>query len=113
MSTDTRWETAVLERISNNGERVAVLETKLDTVIQDVSEIKQNLTTLTSNMAKLTENVNQLTQKVDGVIARVDKIEPPIEKAIAILNKIWMAIKVGGTSILLGVLGNFAYNVLF
>ena len=46
MNTETRWEGAVLEKLTSNGERVAVLENKLDYLTEDVEVLKADVSTL-------------------------------------------------------------------
>ena len=46
MNTETRWEGAVLEKLTSNGERIAVLENKLDNLTEDVSELKGDVSEL-------------------------------------------------------------------
>ncbi|MGK7896797.1 MAG: hypothetical protein AB4372_25095 [Xenococcus sp. (in: cyanobacteria)] len=43
MNTETRWEGAVLEKLTSNGERIAVLENKLDNLTEDVKELKEDV----------------------------------------------------------------------
>ncbi|MGF1478423.1 MAG: hypothetical protein ACFB4I_02885 [Cyanophyceae cyanobacterium] len=50
MATETRWEGAVLDKLTSNGERIAVIEkdvselkTTVNRLVEDVSEIKSLL----------------------------------------------------------------------
>lgn len=43
MNTETRWEGAVLDKLTSNGERIAVLENKLDNLTEDVKELKEDV----------------------------------------------------------------------
>ena len=50
MATETRWEGAVLDKLTNNGERIAVIErdvselkTTTNKLVEDISEIKSIL----------------------------------------------------------------------
>ena len=50
MATETRWEGAVLDKLTSNGERIAVIEkdvselkTTTNKLVEDVSEIKSIL----------------------------------------------------------------------
>ena len=50
MATETRWEGAVLEKLTSNGERIAVIEkdvselkTTTNKLVEDISEIKSIL----------------------------------------------------------------------
>ena len=60
MNTETRWEGAVLEKLTRNGERIAVVENKLDNLTQDVKELKTDVSTLKTDVKELKEDVKDI-----------------------------------------------------
>ena len=60
MNTETRWEGAVLEKLTSNGERIAVVENKLDNLTQYVKELKTDISTLKTDVKELKEDVKDI-----------------------------------------------------
>ena len=60
MNTETRWEGAVLEKLTSNGERIAVLENKLDNLTEDVKELKEDVKELKEDVKELKEDVTDI-----------------------------------------------------
>ena len=60
MNTETRWEGAVLEKLTRNGERIAVVENKLDNLTQDVKDLKTDVSTLKTDVKELKEDVKDI-----------------------------------------------------
>ena len=52
-NAERKWEEATLNKLTNNGERIAVVESKLDTVQGDVSELKQRVGSIESTLGWL------------------------------------------------------------
>ena len=60
MATETRWEGAVLDKLTSNGERIAVIE-------KDVSELKSDTKQLKENVSELKTTVHQLVADVSDI----------------------------------------------
>ena len=60
MATETRWEGAVLDKLTSNGERVAVIE-------KDVSELKSDTKQLKEDVSELKTTVNTLVGDVSDI----------------------------------------------
>ncbi len=60
MNTETRWEGAVLEKLTSNGERIAVLENKLDHLAEDVRGLKSDVSELKSDVSELKSDVKDI-----------------------------------------------------
>ena len=60
MATETRWEGAVLDKLTSNGERIAVIE-------KDVSELKSDTKQLKEDVSELKTTVNTLVGDVSDI----------------------------------------------
>ena len=60
MNTETRWEGAVLQKLTSNGERIAVLENKLDHLTEDVRELKTDVRELKTDVGVLKEDIKDI-----------------------------------------------------
>ncbi|MEM9273710.1 MAG: hypothetical protein AAGA80_12200 [Cyanobacteria bacterium P01_F01_bin.143] len=67
MNTETRWEGAVLEKLTSNGERIAVVENKLDNLTQDVKELKTDVSTLKEDVSTLKTDFKDLKEDVKDI----------------------------------------------
>ena len=67
MNTETRWEGAVLEKLTSNGERIAVLENKLDNLTEDVKGLKKDTKELKEDVKELKEDVKGLKEDVKDI----------------------------------------------
>ncbi|MDJ0687979.1 MAG: hypothetical protein QNJ41_05685 [Xenococcaceae cyanobacterium MO_188.B32] len=65
---DTRWEQALLNKVTNNGERIAVIE-------RDVKDIKDNSLTMKEDISILKNDVSIL--KVEMLLAKKLIPHPP------------------------------------
>ena len=102
---DTRWEQALLNKITSNGERIAVVE-------RDVKDIKSELTTLNSKVSNLDSKVSNLDSKLsnlDSKTANIDERLSNVEKLINDVKKILMWIVGGIGAIILSLIANFIY----
>ena len=102
---DTRWEQALLNKITSNGERIAVIE-------RDVKDIKSELTTLNSKVSNLDSKVSDLDSKVSNLDSKTTSIDERlsnVEKLINDVKKILMWIIGGIGAIILSLIANFIY----
>ena len=60
MATETRWEGAVLDKLTSNGERIAVIE-------RDVSELKSDTKQLKEDVSELRTTVNTIVGDVSDI----------------------------------------------
>ena len=68
MATETRWEGAVLEKLTSNGERIAVVE-------RDLSELNSKVSKLDTKVSKLDTKVSELDAKFDYLMKDVSEIK--------------------------------------
>ena len=102
---DTRWEQALLNKITSNGERIAVIE-------RDVKDIKSELTTLNSKVSDLDSKVSNLDIKVSDLNSKttnIDKRLSNVEMLINDIKKIMMWIVGGIGAIILSLIANLIY----
>ncbi len=110
---DTRWEQALLNKITNNGERIAVRDVKdiKDNSLKiqdDISELKNDVAILKSDVAELKNDVATLKSDVSNLDSRLSDIEKLIHDVKKILK--WI---LGGTgAIFLSLVANFIYEYL-
>ena len=67
MNTETRWEGAVLQKLTSNGERIAVLENKLDRLTEDVRELKTDVRELKTDVRELKTDVGVLKEDIKDI----------------------------------------------
>ena len=87
--TGTQWEQAVLNKLTSNGERIAVVE-------KDISEMKREL--------------NEINKKMTGLEKTLASFGKTIEKIESLLG--WLKWIGGGiVAIALSLIANFVYSL--
>lgn len=102
---DTRWEQALLNKVTNNGERIAVIE-------RDVKDIKTELIGLNSKVSNLENTVSSLDSKVSNLDTKTSNIDERlsnIEKLVDNITKLSKWILGGIGAIFLSLTANFIY----
>ncbi len=90
-NTDTRWEQALLNKVTSNGERIAVIE-------RDIKDIKDNSVKTNESISVLQDNVSNLDSRLSD-----------IEKLIYDVKKILRWILGGIGAVILSLMANFIY----
>ena len=90
-NTDTRWEQALLNKVTSNGERIAVIE-------RDIKDIKDNSVKTNESISVLQDNVSNLDSRLSD-----------IEKLIHDVKKILRWILGGIGAVILSLIANFIY----
>lgn len=120
--TQTDWGSGVLNKLTSNGERIAVLEFKLDEFKQQTNErldridnrldnIENRLDTIEKTQVESDRTLQEINQRLNQNDTRLDDIEKIIkqlELAIKLLK--WIAGGVG--AILLSIAANYFYSFL-
>ncbi|MDJ0650849.1 MAG: hypothetical protein QNJ60_19310 [Xenococcaceae cyanobacterium MO_188.B19] len=91
---DTRWEQALLNKVTSKGERIAVIE-------RDVKEIKDN-------SVKTNESISALQENVSNLDSRLSDIEKLIHDAKKLMK--WILGVMG--AVFLSLVANFIYAYL-
>ncbi|MDJ0649919.1 MAG: hypothetical protein QNJ60_14590 [Xenococcaceae cyanobacterium MO_188.B19] len=125
--TQTDWAVGVLNKLTSNGERIAVLEFKLDEFKQQAKErfdlLDEGLDKINKRLDKIdkkleesdgvVQNINNKLEQNDGQLnqteTRLDDIEKVI-KQIQIALKLLKWIAGGVGAILLSIVANFLYS---
>ena len=71
---DTRWEQALLNKVTSNGERIAVIERDIKDIKNEVSNLNtkvSNLDTRLSNVEKLIDDVRKILKWLVGGIGAI------------------------------------------
>ena len=58
--TSAQWEQALLNKITNNGERIAVIERDVSDVKEDIKDIKERLTNIETTMEKTQGTIEKI-----------------------------------------------------
>ncbi|MDJ0573573.1 MAG: hypothetical protein QNJ65_00220 [Xenococcaceae cyanobacterium MO_234.B1] len=66
-NTDTRWEQALLNKVTSNGERIAVIERD----IKDIKDTVSNLDNRLSSVEKLINDVRKILKWIVGGIGAI------------------------------------------
>ncbi len=66
-NTDTRWEQALLNKVTSNGERIAVIERD----IKDIKDTVSNLDNRLSSVEKLINDVRKIIKWIVGGIGAI------------------------------------------
>ena len=98
---DTRWEQALLNKITNNGERIAVME-------RDIKEIKDNSVKMQKDISELKSDVSTLKSDVSTLDSRLSDIEKLIHDAKKLMK--WLLGGMG--AVFLSLVANFIYSYL-
>ena len=95
--TGTQWETALLNKLTSNGERIAVVE-------KEVKDVKQIVTNLDQRLTNVEKEVKDTKQIVTNLDQRLTSIE-------SLLG--WLKVIGGGVvAIALSLIANFLYSFL-
>ena len=95
---DTRWEQALLNKVTSNGERIAVIE-------RDIREIRTELSNLNGKVSNLDSRLSGLEDKTSNIDNRLSNVEQIIND----VRRILMWISGGIAAILLSLIANFIY----
>jgi chromosome segregation ATPase len=74
-NAETRWEGAVLDKLTNNGEGIAVVENKLDYLTENVSGLKQDVSGLKQDFSQLQQEVSGFKQDISQLQQDVSEIK--------------------------------------
>ena len=89
---DTRWEQALLNKVTSNGERIAVIE-------RDIKDIKNEVSNLNTKVSNLDTKVSNL----DNRLSNVEKLIDDVRKILK-----WLVGGIG--AIILFLIANFIYE---
>ena len=97
--TQTDWGSGVLNKLTNNGERIAVIEFKLD-------ELNRKVDQKFEKIDQRFDEVDQKFEKIDGRLENIENIAQQVESALKWLK--WIGGGVG--AILLSIIANYFYS---
>ena len=98
-NTDTKWEQALLNKVTSNGERIAVIE-------RDVKDLKNSFSKMEEDVAELKTDVAGLKTNVCSLDSRLSNVE----KLIDDVRKISLWIFGGIGAIIFSLIANFIYE---
>ena len=67
-NSTAQWEQAVLNKLTSNGERIAVVENRLDRIEEDLSELKQNVSDVETEFS----GINQRLSVIEKFMEKID-----------------------------------------
>ena len=67
MATETRWEGAVLDKLTSNGERVAVIERDVSELKSDTKQLKEDVSILKEDVSELKTTTNKLVEDISDI----------------------------------------------
>ena len=102
---DTRWEQALLNKVTSNGKRLAVVERDVKDLKSEVSNFSDKVSSLETKVSDLDERLSHVETKVTDVNERLSNIEKIINDVRKIL--IWVVGGIG--AIILSLIANFIY----
>ena len=102
--TGTQWETALLNKITNNGERIAVVEKEVKDAKQEVKEVKQEV----KDVKQEVKEVKQIAIELDKRLTNLDERLTNIESLLGWLKVIGS----GVVAIALSLIANFIYSLI-
>ena len=86
MATETRWEGAVLDKLTNNGERAAVIEKDVSELKSDTKQLKEDVSELKTTVHTIVKaDVSELTSRIYSWLAQrglVSERELPLLSAL-------------------------------
>ena len=85
-NAETRWEGAVLNKLTNNSEGIAVVENKLDYLTENVSGLKQDVSGLKQNFSQLQQDFSQLQQEVSGFKQDISQLQQDVSEIKSVLR---------------------------
>ena len=95
---DTRWEQALLNKVTSNGKRLAVVE-------RDVKDIKSEVSHIETKVSDLDERLSHVETKVSDLDDKLSHVETIIDD----VRKILMWVVGGIGAIILSLIANFIY----
>ena len=105
LDIDTRWERALLNKVTSNGERLAVVETDIKHIKHKVSSTNDKVSSLETKVADLDERLSQVETKVIDINEKLSNIE----KIIDDVRKILILVIGGIGAIILFFIANLIY----
>ncbi|MDJ0588454.1 MAG: hypothetical protein QNJ72_00455 [Pleurocapsa sp. MO_226.B13] len=119
-NTDTKWEQALLNKVTSNGERIAVIErdikdlkTSTSKMAEDIAGLKTDVAGLKTDVAGLKTDVAGLKTDVAGLktdVSSLDSRLSNVEKLIDDVKKILKWIVGGIGAIIFSLIANFIYE---
>ena len=104
--TQTDWASGVLNKLTNNGERIAVIEFKLDELNKKVDQRFEQVDQRFEQIDQRFDEVDQKFEKIDGRLENIENITQQVESALKWLK--WIG---GGVAaILLSIIANYFYS---
>ena len=104
----TQWETAILTKLTSNGERIAVVEKEVLDVKQLVINTNNNVKSLDERLIKVDERLTKSVKFLDERLIKVDERLTKIEDLLHLLR--WIT---GGViTIALSLIANFIYSIV-
>ena len=102
--TGTQWEQAVLNKLTNNGERIAVVE-------RDISDIKDRLKGIDNRLTGVENRMTVMENRLTSIDNRLTGLEKSMERIEALLGSFrWIG---GGiVAIALSLIANFVYSLI-
>jgi archaellum component FlaC len=71
---DTRWEQALLNKVTSNGERIAVIERDIGEIKKDIFNLSNKVSSLDnrlSNVEKIIDDVRKILKWITGGIGAI------------------------------------------
>ena len=102
--TGTQWEQAVLNKLTSNGERIAVVE-------RDISDIKDRLKGIDGRLTGVENRMTVMENRLTSIDNRLTGLEKSMEKIESLLGSFrWIG---GGiVAIALSLIANFVYSLI-
>ena len=88
MATETRWEGAVLDKLTSNGERVAVIEKDVSELKSDTKQLKEDVSELKKDVSILKEDVSELKKDVSILKEDVSELKTTVNTLVEDVNDI-------------------------
>jgi chromosome segregation ATPase len=102
---DTRWEQALLNKVTSNGKRLAVVERDVKDLKSEISNLSDKVSSLEIKVLNIDEKLSHVKTNVSNLDERLSKIEKIIDDVRKIL--IWVVGGIG--AIILSLIANFIY----
>ena len=105
---DTRWEQTLLNKVTSNGERIAVMERDIKDIKDASLKMREDISELKSDVSTLKSDVSTLKSDVSNLDSRLSNIEQLIHDAKKLMK--WLLGGMG--AVLLSLVANFIYEYL-
>lgn len=102
---DTRWEQALLNKVTSNGERLAVIERDVKDIKSEGSNTNDKVLNIDTKVTDIDDRLSHVETKVTDIDDRLSNIEELIND----VRKISMWIVGGIGAIILSLIANFVY----